>query len=261
MIALLFASPLIAVWLSSLKLPAEASKVPPTYLPSAISLQNFRRINIGGVGALHYVQNSAVVAVGTVACTLVLATLAGYGFSQYRFRGSGVVFVIMLAAIMFPFQTVLTPLYIELRALSLTDSLIGLILVLSTFQLPFAVFVMRNSFDAVPRPLFEAAAVDGAGLWRSLLLVLPLVRPGLITAGLFAFFAAWNEFFAPLILLADQAKFTLPIMLTTVTNGAYGSIDWGILQAGVVITILPCTVIFVVLQRHYVRGLVAGSDR
>jgi multiple sugar transport system permease protein len=98
-------------------------------------------------------------------------------------------------------------------------------------------------------------------MWSTLRMMLPLLMPGIITAGLFAFFAAWNEFFAALILLGDQTKFTLPVILTTLVNGARGSVDWGLLQAGVVVTILPCLIIFVALQRHYVRGLVAGSGK
>jgi multiple sugar transport system permease protein len=133
--------------------------------------------------------------------------------------------------------------------------------VVTTFQLPFATFVLRNSFAGIPSELYEAASVDGAGMWSALRMLLPLLRPGLITAALFAFFAAWNEFFAALILLSDQTEFTLPVILTTLVNGARGSVDWGLLQSGVVVTILPCLVIFIALQRYYVRGLIAGSGR
>jgi multiple sugar transport system permease protein len=261
MVGLLFISPLISVAISSVKTPAEASMAPPTYLPSTLSLMNFERLSLGGSSIWGYIANSAAVAVGTVGGTVIIATLAAFGLSRYRFRGSEVIFVAILTTIMVPFQIILTPIYIELQTLSLGNSRVGLTFIMITFQLPFAIFMIRNSFNTIPADIYDAAAVDGAGVWTSLRLVLPLVMPGLVTAAIFAFFAAWNEFFAPLILLADQDKFTLPVMLTTLTNGAYGSVDWGILQAGVVVTVLPCIVIFVILQRYYVRGLLGGSSK
>ena len=155
----------------------------------------------------------------------------------------------------------MVPMYALLNRLSLTNSLTGVILVITTFQLPFATFVIQNSFAAIPDDLWEAAAVDGAGVWRSLRLTLPLVRAGLITAGLFAFFTAWNEFFIVLILLSDEPKYTLPVVLTTLLTGTLGSIHWGILDASVVITAVPCLVLYAALQRHFVRGVMAGMGR
>lgn len=259
MLAFLFAVPLVLVASASLKTGAEASQSPPTYFPTEISFENFTRLDIGGSGIWHYLGNSLLVTAGTVALTLLVATLAAYGFSRLPFFGSGALLLLMMGAIMVPFQVILTPLFVVMRTLALDNSLFGLVLVYTTFQLPFSMFLLKNSFDAIPEEVFEAAQLDGAGDVRSLVTALPLVKPGIITAGLFAFFAAWNEFIAALILIGEQSKFTLPILLTTLTSGQMGSIDWGVLQAGVVLTIIPCAVIFLVLQRHYVSGLVAGS--
>jgi multiple sugar transport system permease protein len=259
MIALLFAVPVISVLIGSFKTPVEAARTPPSYVTTHLSGHNYTQLGNGDVGISQSIVNSVLVAVAAVVLTVVISLLAAYGFHRYPFPGSNVVFVLMLAAIMVPFQVLATPLYVVLDHLRLTNSLWGLVLVVTTFQLPFATFVMRNSFAAIPRELYEAAAVDGAGLWGTLRMMLPLLRPGLITAALFAFFAAWNEFFAALILLSDQSKFTLPVILTTLVNGARGSVDWGLLQAGVVISIVPCLVIFIALQRHYVRGLISGA--
>jgi multiple sugar transport system permease protein len=261
MIAVLFASPLLAVLLGSLKTPAEAAAVPPTYLPEEVTFEHYTRLWEASAGVGTAIVNSAVVALGSVALTVVLASLAAYAFHRYPFPGSEILFVVMLAAIMVPFQVLVSPLYVVLNNLELTNSLTGIVLVITTFQLPFSVFVIRNSFAAIPSELYEAAAADGAGMWNTLWLMLPLLRAGLITAALFTFFAAWNEFFAALILLSDQDKFTLPVVLTTLISGARGSIDWGLLQSGVVITILPCIVIFVILQKYYVSGLTAGSGK
>jgi ABC-type glycerol-3-phosphate transport system permease component len=124
------------------------------------------------------------------------------------------------------------------------------------FQLPFATFMMRTSFEAVPRELEEAALVDGCGTFGALVRVLPAaVRPGLVTVGLFAFLASWNDFLAPLILLNDGSKFTLPVAVANLTNGTFS----GFVQSGVMIMAIPCLILFLLLQRHYVRGFVAGA--
>lgn len=142
------------------------------------------------------------------------------------------------------------------------NSLIGLSLVLLMFQLPFSIFMMRNSFESVPRELEESALVDGCTNVGALRPVsLRIVMPGVVTVGLFAFLASWNEFLAPLIFLNDGAKYTLPIMLVNIRSGAYGSVDFGALQAGVVVAMLPCLVLYIVLQRFYVSGLVNGALR
>ena len=260
-IALLFASPLLFGFLDSLKSPAEAVQIPPSYLPHHPTLGNYTSLNIGGLGIDRFFLNSVEISAATVVGTVVIAGLAAYGFARYPFRGSRVIFLVMLAAIMVPFQVLMVPMYALLNQLSLTNSLTGVVLVLTTFQLPFATFVIQNSFASIPQELWEAAAVDGAGVWRSLRLSIPLVRAGLITAGLFAFFTAWNEFFIVLILLSDEPKYTLPVVLTTLLTGTLGSIHWGILDASVVITAIPCLVVYVALQRHFVRGVMAGMGR
>jgi multiple sugar transport system permease protein len=259
--ALLFAAPMLFGVLNSLKSPAEAVRIPPSYIPHHPTLGNYTSLNIGGLGIDRFFLNSLAVSVATVACTVVIAGLAAFGLARYPFPGSRVLFLVMLAAIMVPFQVLMVPMYALLNRLSLTNSLTGVILVLTTFQLPFATFVIQNSFAAIPGELWEAASVDGAGLWRSLRLALPLARAGLITAALFAFFTAWNEFFIVLILLSDEPKYTLPVVLTTLLTGTLGSIHWGVLDASVVITALPCLIIYIALQRHFVRGVMAGMGR
>jgi multiple sugar transport system permease protein len=112
----------------------------------------------------------------------------------------------------------------------------------------------------VPQALEEAALVDGASSFRMFRqIMLPLVRPGVITVALFAFFAAWNEFFAALILLSDQSQYTLPVALTLLQGSLLGQISWGTLQAGVMVSMVPCVIIYAVLQRYYVAGLLSGG--
>jgi multiple sugar transport system permease protein len=259
--ALLFVSPLVLGFLNSLKSPQEAVQVPPTYFPHHPTWANYTSLSIGGVSIVQFVENSLIVSGATVVLTVCVAGLAAFGFARFPFRGSRAVLLVMLAAIMVPFQVLMVPLYSILNDVALTNSFVGVVLVITTFQLPFATFVVQNSFAAVPEDFWEAAAVDGAGMWRSLQVSLPLVVPGLVTAGLFAFFTAWNEFFTVLILMSDENKYTLPVVLTTLLTGTLGSIHWGVLDASVVITAVPCLLVYAGLQRHFVRGVMAGMGR
>jgi multiple sugar transport system permease protein len=258
--ALLFLFPLAMVVLTVLKTSSEAAASPPHYLPHHLSGQNFRALSDADIW--RYVLNSAGVALGTVVGTVLVATLAGYGFARYRFPGRSLLFLGTLLTLMVPFQALLTPLYSVLVFLHLQNSLVGLTLVYITFQLPFSLFVMRNAFAEIPQEIEDAAAMDGASTLATLRRVMvPVAKPAVVTVALFAFFSAWNEFLAALIFLSDQARYTLPVFLTTLVTGKLGAINWGLLEAGVVVTILPCLVIFLLLQRYYVRGLMSGAVR
>jgi multiple sugar transport system permease protein len=262
-LAVLFAYPLYVMGSQSLKPPAEANAVPPTAYPHELSLENFQRLGSEtDIDVLAGARNSAVVSLGATAATVVLSILAGYAFARLRFPGSGVLFFVGLATFMIPFQAIITPLYLILDNLGLLNSLLGLTAVYTTYQLPFGLFLMRNSFAAVPRSLEEAALIDGCGIAQAMIrVVLPVAVPGVITTALLTFFTTWNDFFAALILITDQEKFTLPVSLSSITSGALGSIDWGVLQAGVAMTILPCVVIYLLLQKYYVGGLLSGALR
>lgn len=215
-----------------------------------------------GAGLPRYLLNSTIVSVSTVAGTLVVSILGGYAFARYRFAGRNVLFLLTLAILMVPYAAILIPLYVVLNTLHLQGSLVGLSAVLVMFQLPFATFMMRVSFEAVPREMDEAAMIDGCNSFTALLrILLPAVRPGIVTVGLFAFLASWNDFVAPLILLSDQNKFTLPVAIVSLEQQSFGVINYGALEAGVVITAIPCVIIFLLLQRFYVRGFMSGALR
>jgi multiple sugar transport system permease protein len=256
----LFLAPIFWSILTSLKVPPEANAAPPQFLPSQLSLQNYIALLGYGEGMFHYFGNSLTVAALTVVGVLVLSVLAGFGFSRFKFPLKSSLFLLLLVTLMVPFQSILTPLFLVLRALNLQNSLVGLALVNTTFQLPFSVFMLRNSFDSIPRELDDAAAIDGCSsrrlLWRVLL---PVALPGLVSVALFAFLASWNEFLAALIFLTDSNKFTLPVMLLNAQSGYLGTIDWGLMQAGITVTILPCAILFLLLQRYYVNGLISGA--
>ena len=199
LIAAMFVFPLAMVALTVLKTPQEASASPPMYFPRQLSLQNFENLSRTGAGLLTYIGNSAGVASGTTLATVLLSTLAGYGFGRFAFAGRTVLFIAVLATMMIPFQAILTPLYVVLFHLGLLDTRFGVMLVYTTFQMPFSVFLMRNAFMQIPRELEEAAVVDGSGTLRTLFnVMIPLVSPGIATVALFAFFTSWNEFQRPL---------------------------------------------------------------
>jgi multiple sugar transport system permease protein len=240
--------------------PADASASPPKWIPSHLSFENYQNLAAYGAGIWRYLGNSTSVAMLTVAMTLVLSTLGGYGFSRFRFPGRNLIFVVILATLMIPFQSILNPLFVLLRWMHLQGTLFGLALVYTTFQLPFAVFMMRNSFDSVPREIEDASLIDGCSSLQSLrMIMVPLVMPGIVTAGLFAFFGSWNELLAALILLGDARNYTLPVMLLNAQSGQLGAVDWGLMQAGITISILPCAFLFLLLQRFYINGLIAGA--
>ena len=225
-------------------------------------LANYDHMVSYGEGIGRYALNSAIVTAVTVIGTLTVSILGGYAFGRFQFPGKNLLFLLTLAILMVPYQTILIPLYVLLGWLHLQNSLIGLGLVLMMFQLPFATFMMRNSFEAIPRELEESALVDGCGTFGTLRRVmLHAVRPGLITVGLFAFLAAWNEFFAALILLGSSDKFTLPVAVAALRGRTFGAIDYGALQAGVVFMAVPCLILFLILQRSYVRGFMSGALR
>jgi len=221
---------------------------------------NYETLTHYQAGVWRYLANSAFVSGLTVVLTLVISLLGGYAFARFSFPGKNALFLLTLAILMVPYATLLIPLYVLLNDVGLQNSLVGVALVLTMFQLPFATFMMRISFEAVPRELDEAALVDGCNTFTTLRRVLlPAVRPGLITVGLFAFLAAWNDFFAPLILINDTDKFTLPLAVSNLRGQVQGVVDYGATEAGVVVLALPCAVLFLILQRHYVGGFLSGA--
>lgn len=261
-LSLIFLFPIIWAVLNSVKAPVEANSAPPTWFPQSFSLENYARLATTGEGLGTYLTNSLLLSAYTVVGTVIVSVLAGYGFARFQFRGKGLLFGTTLAILMVPYATILLPLYLVLGYLGLQNSVFGLSLVLVMFQLPFGVFLMRNSFESIPRDLEEAALVDGANNLTALRYIsLPLVTPGIATVALFAFIASWNEFLAPLIFLNDGASYTLPMMLVDIRSNAYGAVDYGALQAGIVVAIVPVLLLYLFLQRYYVSGLVNGAIR
>jgi multiple sugar transport system permease protein len=253
-LAIIFLFPL--VW----SLIASVSPQASTAQRIGYGLGNYATLYSFGAGLPMVAFNSFYMSILTVAITLAISTLGGYAFARFTFWGRDALFLLTLSILMVPFATLIIPLYVLLNAVGLTNSLVGVALIVAMFQLPFATYMMRISFEAIPRELEESALIDGCGtfgvLWR---VMIPSVVPGLVTVGLFAFLAAWNEFFAPLIMLTDPAKQTLPVAVANLRQQTMGAIDYGATEAGVVVMAIPCVILFLLLQRYYVRGFMSGA--
>lgn len=258
---LLFLAPLVWSLLVSFKPSAEARQPPlPPWPEHGFSGQNYENLAQFGAGITTYAGNSLTVAAMTVVATVLVSLLAGYGFSRFNFPLKNLLFILVISTVMIPFQSILTPLFLILSKLGLQNTLVGITCVYVTLQMPFSIFMMRNAFDAVPKEIEDAARVDGASMMTVLRrIMLPLVLPGVVTVAIFAFLASWNEFLAALILLTDQKKYTLPVLMAAVRSGQFGTIDWGAVQAGIAIMMAPCLVLFLLLQRYYISGLTAGA--
>ena len=253
-LALIFLYPLVWTAVSSVSPRSGTSQTDGWGFGNYQSLAGYQ------AGIWRYLWNSAFVSLLTVALTMFVSLLGGYAFARFKFPGKNVLFLLTLAILMVPYATLLIPLYVLLANFGLTNSLVGLALVMTVFQLPFSTFMMRISFEALPRELDEAAQVDGCSSWTLLWRVLlPGVKPGLITVGLFAFLAAWNDFLAPLILINDTNRMTLPLAVSNLRVQVQGVVDYGATEAGVVVLAVPCIALFLVLQRHYVRGFMSGA--
>ena len=253
--------PLVISVLASVKPTAEAAASPPTYLPHGLSLDSYERLWTYQQGLPTYLANSLGTALLTIAFTLVLTVPAGYALARFPIPGKEVVFVFLLLALIVPYQALLTPMFLLFARVGLTNTLVGLAILHTAIQLPLSLYVLRNSFSAVPRELEEAAITDGASSWKVLLRIcIPSATPAIVTVALFAFIQSWNEFLGALVLMSRGSSFTLPLILAAArTETSLGGTDWGMLQAGITISIIPCVLVYLLLQRYYVTGLMSGA--
>jgi multiple sugar transport system permease protein len=259
-ISAVFVGPLLWEVLRSFQPESVVTQAPSASTFGHLTFANYRALLSGQDDIIRNVLNSLIVAVVTAVLTALVSLLAGYGFGMFRFRGSGLVFGLVLLGFMIPFQAVLIPLFLELHTMHLLNSLLGLSLFYTTFNLPVGVYVMRNSFLQIPHEIADAARVDGASVMKSLVSVFrPLVTPGIATTALYAFLFSWTEFLGAVSFLTNDSLFTLPVALSNVETGTYGAVNYGLLLAGAVIAMIPCVLVYVALQRYYVRGLVSGA--
>jgi multiple sugar transport system permease protein len=208
---------------------------------------------------LQYALNSLLVTVFTISLVLIASSLAGYAFANLKFRGINLIFIALLAIMMVPVQSLLIPLYGLMRNLGLLDTYWGLVLVYSTFQLPFCVFMMRNTFSSLPLSLRESALLDGCTELKVFTRIyLPLALPGLATVLVYSFMHTWNEFLVALIFNSKESIQTLQVGLTNFYLSRYRT-SWEMITSGSIITMIPVMLVFIFLQRYFVQGLTAGA--
>ncbi|HEV7708615.1 MAG TPA: carbohydrate ABC transporter permease [Asanoa sp.] len=253
--------PLLVSVLASVKPTQEAAATPPTWVPDQLRLDSYHRLWEYQQGLPTYLFNSLATAVLTIVFTLLLTVPAAYALARFPVPGKEFLFVVLLLALIVPYQALLTPMFLMFAKVGLTNSLSGLAIVHTAIQLPFSLYVLRNSFAAVPLELEEAAIVDGASSLQALRRVfLPATVPATVTVALFAFIMSWNEFLGALVMMSKSSKFTLPLVLAAArTETSLGGTDWGMLQAGITISIVPCVGVYLLLQRYYVSGLMSGA--
>ena len=254
-VAFVFALPLIWMVLSSFMSQAQINQFPPTIIPSSLHLEGWNKV-LGDSEFPTWFLNSTIVSAVTVVANLVFCSLAGYAFARLRFRGSTVLFLLILFTLVIPFEITMIPTFIIMDKLGLQNTLAALII--PALVTPLGVFLMRQFFVNLPREVEEAAQIDGCsrlGVLRHV--ALPLAVPALSTLAALTFLTAWNELLWPLIVISSDDKSTLPLGLTTF-QGLHTQ-DLSAIMAGDVITTLPVLLAFLLAQRTFIQSLTSSA--
>lgn len=248
----LLVGPFIWMLLGSFRPDRELKQVPPAWLPQDPTLDNYRNL-FDRLDFPTYFFNSAVVALSITLGNLAFCAMLGYALAKLEFPGKRLIFVLVLATLMIPGVVTFVPLFVLVSNLGMVNTFPGLIF--PFLAGPFGVFLMRQFILSLPDELIQAARVDGAGEWRIFRsVILPLCKPALATLGILTFLTSWNNFLWPLVVAQSEDKYTLPVALAIYAIGENRS-DYGLLMAGSVVIILPVLAVFLVLQRHFVRGI------
>jgi multiple sugar transport system permease protein len=235
--------------------PGEASHFPPPLLPSHPTLVNYREL-FAQAGIGRYFLNSVMLALAATGLSLLFNVGAGYAFAKLRFAGRERIFKLLLGALVIPGQVAMLPLFLILKQMGMVNTYFG-VLVPAAASI-FGIFLVRQYALTIPDALLEAARLDGASelrIFRSI--VLPLLTPILVTLAIFSFLASWNDFMWPLIILNDKDLYTLPVALASLSREHVQ--DNEMMMAGSVLTIFPVLLLFLAMQRYYIRGLLMGS--
>ncbi len=242
---------------TSFKTTEETYTVPLVWIPRYPTIKNFLYV-VKRAPFLTYFRNSVVVAVSTTVIAIILASLAGYSFSRFKFLGGHSLLLIFLITQMFPGALLIIPLFQIIKALKLLNTLYALVLSYITFSLPLCTWLMKGFFDQIPQELEEAAMIDGCSRVSAMVRVIfPLALPGVMAASIFSFIGAWDEFIFALIFTSTDKARTLPVGLQRFITSY--EIYWNHLGAASVLTTIPVVILFLFIQRHMVKGLTAGS--
>ncbi|MCZ4067001.1 carbohydrate ABC transporter permease [Microbacterium sp. H37-C3] len=244
--------PFLWMVLGSVKTQGEILRRPPTWFPENPTGENFAQW-FGPLDFGHFFANSLIVAVVTVLGNIVFCSMVGYALAKMEFPGKKVLFVLVMVTLMVPGVVTFVPLFVMVSSLGLVNTYPALILPFITA--PIGVFLMRQFIMGIPDALLEAARLDGAGEWRIFSrIVMPLCGPPLATLGILTFLASWNNFLWPLVAAQTEEMYTLPVALSLYSTGQNAT-NYGLLLAGSVLVIAPIIVLFVFLQRWFIRGV------
>ncbi|MGL5001570.1 MAG: carbohydrate ABC transporter permease, partial [Casimicrobium sp.] len=239
------------LWLLSTALKGADENIyayPPQLIPSSPTLDNFRSV-LASQPLWQYLVNSSLVAFIAVACNVFFSSLAAYPLARITFRGRSAIFGVLLASMMIPFQLLMIPLYELAIALGLQNTRLGLVVPHACTA--FGIFFMRQAFLSIPKAFEDAAIMEGISRWRIWWYVMmPLLKPALATLAVFTFIAVWGDFLWPLIVLDDPALFTLPLGVNRLV-GTF-SMDWRLVAAGAIFSIIPIIAIFIAAQRYFI---------
>ena len=254
-VAILALTPLLWMIAASLMPPGEANHYPPRLWPSTVTFEHytvlFTRLDLA-----RYLLNSTLLAGTVTLISLLVNSMAGYAFAKFRFRGRDPLFRGLLAALAIPAQAAMLPLFLLLKQFGLVNTWGGVMI--PGLASIFGIFLIRQYLLAIPDSLFDAARIDGAGEFRIYwALALPLCRPILVTLAIFTFLGVWNDFMWPLIVLSDSARYTLPVALANLLGEHVQ--DTELMMAGSVLTVLPVLLLFVILQKQYIAGILLGG--
>ncbi|NGO47026.1 carbohydrate ABC transporter permease [Streptomyces ureilyticus] len=261
LVALAFLAPYAEMLLTALKPTPELMKSPPSYLPSRWEWSNFTHIwSLTDPRVADALVFSLYVAGAATLLALAVGMPAAYYTARHRFRGRGAFLLLVLVTQMFAPTALLVGIYREMVSLDLTDTAEGLILVNAAFNLPFCVWILNAYFASIPRELEEAAWLDGTGRFGALTrVVLPLAMPGVVTALVYTFIAAWNEYVVALTITSSSNRMTLTKAIPGFVTSYHE--QWQYLFATSLVAIVPVVVLFVFVERHLVSGLTAGGVR
>ena len=259
-IVAIYLLPVYWMVISSLKTTSDIFAYPPKFFPSAPTLDAYRTAVFDNGAIQRAIRSSFIIAISTMVLTVVLAAPCAYALARLRLRGSVAVLLLLLLAQLLPAIVIATPLFVLFSQLHLVSTYYGLIIANATATLPFAVIILRPFFLAIPRELESAAMVDGDTRFGAFVrIVLPLVRPGLLTVAVFAFLMAWGEFVFALSLNNRQAIQPVTVAMNAFI-GQYGT-QWNNIMAVATTIAIPIIVIFATLQRFIVGGITAGATK
>ncbi|MDA8025175.1 MAG: carbohydrate ABC transporter permease [Actinomycetota bacterium] len=249
--------PIYWLVISSLKQPAALGATPPQFFPNPLSLTNYRdAFSTYGFGV--YFRNSVVVTIATTILVLFFGSLAGYGLGRLPMRGKSTILITLLIISLFPGIAVVPPLYLLERTVGILNSYQALIIPYTAFNLPFAIWILRNYFQGIPKEMEETGRIDGASPWRIYWsIVMPQALPGLFTAGVFTFTAAWTEFLMALTFNNSNSFRTIPVGIALF--GTPFNIPYGTIFAASVVAVIPIGILVFVFRKSVVSGLTSGS--